>query len=188
VLKSASVLDQLEEWCTVDNKVKAVKNKIGRGPHLWMLTGLIELQDAKVVSRTENGPSFGAGVDPAVVLAASSGLVPVGASADVNVRKTVNIDTTHIGMNVWAARYEKLNAKYFKKNELDKGPSLTLKPHPELSEGMVRAEKDDAVEPYDQVYIEVVENDDDAGLEEEGEEGTEYWSLFQRYQGRYEVE
>lgn len=64
---------------------------IGQGPHLWLLTGLIELEDVTRVSKDEHGPSFGTGVDPATVLVASGGVDPVGGSGDGDLRITGGI-------------------------------------------------------------------------------------------------
>ena len=83
-----------------------MRTGLTRTPKIWMLTGLLELEDGKshVVKNKDKGLKFG--IDPAAVTAMCG--APVGASVEIGRGISVEVESQLSGTMVWAAKFQLL--------------------------------------------------------------------------------
>jgi hypothetical protein len=83
---------------------------VRRTPKIWMLTGFLELEDAK--SHVVKGKDIGlnVGIDPAAVTAMCG--APVGASVEVGRGISVEVESQLSGPMIWAAKFQLLKTEF----------------------------------------------------------------------------
>lgn len=111
-------------WCTAAAS-KYILNKalLGlRHPQLWLLTGFYEFEDACISTLHSQGPSAKLHISAETVLAMSG--VPIGGSCEVGQSALLKQEMAMGGVKIWAAQWQKLDAKYIKESSVAGSPAL----------------------------------------------------------------
>jgi len=112
VLSNASAVQALQRWISItksDYMKRIVSTRSFGVPHVWMLTGLYQLDDARAFRTTERVLSMETGIGTEIMTALG---VPVSAGLHVETNRETQDRGTWVGPKVWAARYQLLHLRY----------------------------------------------------------------------------
>ena len=157
-----------------------MRRRIGLGlPKIWMLTGLLELNNGTVHTIKGNEKGLKLGLDP-LVTAAISG-VGVGASIELDHGVTLDCESQLGGTAVYAAKFQLLRTEY-RAWDGEAGLALTefqLHPDTTFAGGVVLGEGDET-EEIAQVSVEA---DEDKKIEH-SDTDNDYWEAFEEAEER----
>ena len=110
VLANQEARDNLETWVTVTRSQYMAKAMGMVKSKIWMLTALLELEDAKLCAFHKKTSGIKAKLDPAA-LAVLCG-APVEFSVDLSREVSVKVGSRSPGKLVWAAQYQQVATRY----------------------------------------------------------------------------
>ncbi|KAF1829529.1 hypothetical protein BDW02DRAFT_573877 [Decorospora gaudefroyi] len=142
--KNDVVRNKLALWCTLSTRKYLLKKSTFREPVIWLLTGLYEFENASMSTLHSTVPSASLGLDAGITAALSG--VPVGASFEIGNTTSAKRELQSEGTRVWAAQWQKLDAKYVKRRANAVATpvvQIQLSPDTSYSEGVLLGDHDD---------------------------------------------
>ncbi|KAF7550498.1 hypothetical protein G7Z17_g5680 [Cylindrodendrum hubeiense] len=120
ILQSDAAEYWLQSRLAVAHKMQLMANFAGMTPKLWMLTGMIVIEDANYFTVSSSSKSFGIGasvpvVDPSGVMA----LMGLSAGAEVSLGEDWAAQSSGQvkGPSIWAAQWQRIKTKFHLESE-----------------------------------------------------------------------
>ncbi|KAI6882670.1 hypothetical protein KC360_g5749 [Hortaea werneckii] len=124
VLQHEPARNDLLAWLTAADSALVRAKSVFRRPKVWLLTGLYELLDACTYSLQSANPSLSFGVDAELMAALAA--TPVGMSMEIHGGRTALALTETKGPAIWAARWQRIDARYIRTAEEERQARANL--------------------------------------------------------------
>lgn len=181
VIGSEAAKEKLQRWLSLA-KTDYILHTMGfRTPKIWLLTGFIELEDTISSASTASNNSVEFGFSQELIAALTA--TPIGASVKANTGMATTGILETFGKNIWAAQFQRLDARYIKLDPRKPPSPLTIqlmfRPTYPL-DAVLSGDDDDAVNVgvHDPELL-----DKDADISDE-----EYWQEMTEAEERWDEE
>lgn len=165
VLSSPKMRKQLETWLTVTTSIERMSRTLHISPTIWLLTGFIELDNAKCSTTSTRGGSAGLSVPSELIMTATG--APLGGGLSGNRSTSTKVARENPGTLIWAARFEKLAVHYSKDNTRFDDSLIQVRKLPVLSQGDIRGgnnEHSNAKEEAEYLHLALDDGQDPSGI------------------------